>query len=206
MDLLHLAHSAGLYSDEGAGEVFGRGKAERVDDFDGAAVHFIRLLLREMVRVRLIQRNDPSGTRAILIRYIGRRLRPRENIQLPAGQIIKRRDIGAQVLGEDLLGRAFEEFRDEGGAALREAAVVEDEQEFGAVAEGLDAVRDPGGEEPDVAGLEVVDENFARFVARDDAYAAVEDEGPFVGLCGVYFSRVPRVVRMEWDARSLWVC
>lgn len=62
--------------------------------------------------------------------------------------MVKGRGIHAQILGQDGFGIAFEELRDEKGAVFAELSTVEDEEEFDAVVEGLDAVWDTGGEEP----------------------------------------------------------
>ena len=61
-------------------------------------------------------------------------------------------------------------------------ALVEDEEELAAVVAGaLDGVRGAGGEEPKVAGGDVVDEGGAVGQEERDACVAGEHEGPLVG-------------------------
>lgn len=62
--------------------------------------------------------------------------------------MVKGRGIHAQVLGQNGFGIAFEELGDEKSAIFAEFSTVEDEEEFDAVVEGLNAVWDTGGEEP----------------------------------------------------------
>lgn len=62
--------------------------------------------------------------------------------------MVKGGSIHAQVLGQNGFGIAFEELGDEKGAIFAEFSTVEDEEEFDAVVEGLDAVWDTGGKEP----------------------------------------------------------
>lgn len=72
-----------------------------------------------------------------------------------------------------------EPVRQDKGAFFREAAVVEDEQELGAIlAQALQAVRHTAGEIPKVALLQVIHEVAALVVKRGDADPAVKDVRP----------------------------
>ncbi len=78
---------------------------------------------------------------------------------------------------------------DEEGVVLGEEAFVEDEEELAAVgAETLDGVRIAGGEEPEIALFDIVDEDGAVGVEDSDAGVAVEHESPLVGGVPVHLA------------------
>lgn len=143
-----LAHGSRLDSEQTHGKVLGDGKCRRVQQFHTATRDFIRFLLREMIRVAAIARNRTRRPRDILLRDVLGSGCARQDVQLSRGQMVKGRGIHAQVLGQNGFGIAFEELGDEKGAVFAELSTVEDEEEFDAVVEGLDAVWDTGGEEP----------------------------------------------------------
>ena len=134
-----------------------------------------------MVRVRGGLGDGAGGARDVLLGDVGREGRAGEDVELAVGEVVEGRDVGAEVLRDDGFWVALEELRGEEGVALVEGAVVEDEQKLGPVRAGLDRVRHPGGEKPDVARLEIVDERLADVVCGGHAHGAVEDQAPFVG-------------------------
>lgn len=143
-----LAHGSRLDSEQTHGKVLGNGKCRRVQQFHTPTRDFIRFLLREMIRVAAIARNRTRRPRDILLRDVLGSGCARQDVQLSRGQMIKGGSIHAQVLGQDGFGITFEKLGDEKGAIFAEFSTVEDEEEFDAVVEGLDAVWDTGGEEP----------------------------------------------------------
>lgn len=143
-----LAHGPRLDSEQTHGKVLGNGKCRRVQQFHTPTRDFIRFLLREMIRVAAIARNRTRRPRDILLRNVLGSGCARQDVQLSRGQMVKGGSIHAQVLGQNGFGIAFEELGDEKGAVFAEFSTVEDEEEFDAVVEGLDAVWDTGGKEP----------------------------------------------------------
>lgn len=143
-----LAHGSRLNSEQTHGKVLGDGKCRRVQQFHTPTRDFIGFLLREMIRVAAIARNRTCRPRDILLRDVLGSGCARQDVQLSRGQMVKGGSIHAQVLGQNGFGIAFEELGDEKGAIFAEFSTVEDEEEFDAVVEGLDAVWDTGGEEP----------------------------------------------------------
>lgn len=95
-----------------------------------------------MITIRLLRRDHASRTGDVLFGDVGRCRRAGENVELAGGDVIEGGGVDAEVFGEDGFGVALEEFGDEEGAVFGEVAAVEDEEEFAAVAEGLDVVGD----------------------------------------------------------------
>ena len=185
MDLAHCSRRNRKKADaEIARDVEGR----RVDDAHGAPRHRERLLLRQVVGVSLLLGQIARGARDVLRRDVGRRGRAVEDVQLLERDVGKVADVGLEVLGQDLLGAVREQLAQQLRVVVRKVALVENEDEFGALVERLDAVRHAGGEKPEVAGLQVVDKVLAVLVDGGDAHAAVEDVGPFVGAVPVHFA------------------
>ena len=176
-----LAHRTRLDREEAHAEVGGDVEGRRVDDLHGAAGDGEGDLLREVIGVGLRLGQVSRGTGHVLRGDVGRGGRAVEDVELLGRDVGEVGDVGLEVLGQHFLGVVREDLADQVGVVVGEVALVEDEDELGALVERLDAVRHAGGEEPEVASLQVVDEIFAVLVHRCDAYAAVEDVGPFVG-------------------------
>lgn len=172
---MEFAHGTGFDSEETDGEIEGCWESLGVEDFYTAAGDFVGCLFGEMVRVAFGVGNVACGTGDVVrwVRNICWESRAVENIQLVLGDVVEGREIDAKVLGQDGLGVSGKEFGDEEGIVFTERAFVEDEKEFDAGRAGLDAVRDSGWEEPDVALREIVGEGFAGFVDGIDADGAV---------------------------------
>lgn len=148
-----FTHRARVDGNKGGSEVVGDGEGGRVDNLDGSARDFIWLLLREVVRVPTLLGNDTVGTSCILLSNVLRCRCTREDVELSPGNIGKRRDIGAEVLGQDFFGLAKEEFRGQECTALVKVALVEDQEELNTALKGLYRVRDTGREEPNCKWL-----------------------------------------------------
>lgn len=185
---MQLPHRPRLNRKQRHREIRRDGETLRIQDLDAAAGDLIRLLLAEVVGICVFIGNAARGTRDVLLGDVGGRGRPGEDVQLAFRNIVESAGVDLQVFGEDGFGVSLEELGDQERAVFAELAVVEDEEELDAVAEGLDVVGHAGGEEPDVALLQVVDEGAAGFVDGGDAHGAVEDETPFVGLVPVEFA------------------
>lgn len=176
---VHLAHGAGLDGDEGHGKCTCYRKGRGVEDFDCAAGDLEGRLLAPVVGVALSRWDNSRRASDVLLVDILWRRGAGEYPELFFRQGREFGDAGVEVLRDDGFWVAQHEFGEEEGVFFAESAVVENEEEFAAVRQSLEGVRDPGGEEPYVAFLQVVDEGLAAFVEGRDSHAAVEYERPF---------------------------
>lgn len=185
---MDFAHGARFDGDEGSAELACDGEGGGVDDLDGAAGDFVGGLLGEVVGVGLVERGEAGAAGDVLRGDVARLGVAGEDPELVSGDVVEGGNVGAEVFGEDGFGVAEEEFRGEEGVFLGEGAVVEDEEEFAALFEGLDAGRGSGWKESHVALFDVVDESFAVFVDGLDSSAAIEHQRPLVGFVPVQFA------------------
>ena len=99
------------------------------------------------------------------------------------GNVVEHGSRHAEVLGEHVRWRVLEPVAEEEGIVLVELAVVEHQQELGAIrAETLDRVGNTRGEIPEVADADIVDEVSPLRIDRGDSRRPIKHIGPLGGL------------------------
>ncbi len=105
-----------------------------------------------------------------------------ENIEFLIRQVVEDAFRPAKVFYEYLTRGVAQPVGEQESAVLTEVAVVEYEEEFGAVRfEALDAMGNAGWEEPEIALANVIDEGAAVLIYSGDARPAFDHVGPFGG-------------------------
>jgi len=175
---VQLAHGARLDMHQGRGDGRRRREIRRVGDPHPAAGRNNRLLRHHPVAERLRHRAC-SRTDGV----VGQRLDlALENV---AFVVDVDRNVGkctfrnAEVLGQHLARHVREQVREQKGLVFRKTAVVEDQEEFAAVVEALDRMRNYSREIPQIAGADIVDEGASLFVDGRNARMPGEHVGPF---------------------------
>ena len=185
---VELAHGARLDGDERGAEHAGDGEGGRVEDLDGAAFDLVWLLLRKVVRVALLFRQEAGWTGNLLLLDVVGSGRPRENPELAVWKIVKCGNVGLQVLCKRRLGVALEQLGSQKGSFFGELAIVKNQEELGSVFQSLDGMWHARREEPDVACVEVVDKGLAILVGGLNAHGTVKNVGPLVCRMPVEFA------------------
>ena len=176
---MHLAQPARLKFDQRRGRGGRDREMARIDDAHPPARHLLRRLLVQLVAER--QRHRILPPPVLLYRT---RQGSFEDIQLLLRHGVEYRGGPAKVLHQHLARGVTQPVCQQERAVLAEITVVEYEQELGALGfQALDAVGNAGREEPQIAGLYIINERAALLVHRGDPRSCRQHVAPIPMRC-----------------------
>lgn len=99
---MNFTHATWVHCHQRGSRVGGDGEGEGVDDLDGSALHFVRGLLGEVVRVALGLGQDACRASYILLLDVLRCRSAGEDIKFIFGNVVESGNGEVEVFGEDL--------------------------------------------------------------------------------------------------------
>ena len=186
---VEFANSARMNRDDRRGNRGGHFKLAGIHDAHLPALRALRDRLLHGAKRKIVRRRPQRSRRdSLILRERTRNLRLK-NEEFFLGHFFQGLLADAEILREDIARRVRHPVREKHGRIFRKVAVVEDQQEFGAVRiQSLNRMRNSGRKIPEISFFHVGHEAAAVGINRGDPRVSVEHDGPLAGRVPVQFA------------------